>query len=68
MWKSNVIKHKTKTIQNALLDKYFLLNPIMRETLLTVRKNTYEMMESCRFIGFETSHQLTMSDSTFTLE
>jgi len=40
----------------------------MRETLLTVRKNTYEMMESCRFIGFETSHQLTMSDSTFTLE
>lgn len=56
MWKSNVIKHKTKTIQNALLDKYFLLNPIMRETLLTVRKHTHEMMETCRFIGFETSH------------
>ena len=68
MWKSNVIKHKTKNIQNALLEKYFLLNPILRETVLTVRKNTYDMMETSRFIGFDVSHQMTMQDSIFTLD
>ena len=51
-----------------MLEKHFILNPIMRETLLTVRKNTYDMMESTRFIGFETQHNMTMADSIFTLE
>lgn len=43
MWKKNVIKHKNAVVENILQEKLFMLNPIMRNTLRNIRKNTFDM-------------------------
>jgi len=67
MWRKNVIKHKTKTCSEALEEKLFILNPILRNTLIKFRSNTFEMQESLRFIGLEQS-KYTDTEATYTLE
>jgi len=37
MWKKNVIKHKTQLHAKQLEEKLFILNPILRKTLLEYR-------------------------------
>ena len=49
MWKKNVIGHKTNNYKRVLAEKLFILNPILRMTLLGHRKNCCDM-EKLRFI------------------
>ena len=68
MWKKNVIKHKIMVCCKVLEDKLFFLNPIMRETLINVRKQTYDMQENLRFIGWDNQQSVLFQEQTFTLE
>ena len=63
-----MVRHKITNVAKDLNEKLFYLNPFLRDTLLSVRKNTYDMMESSRFIGFETSNYTALNDSIFTLD
>lgn len=69
MWKKNVVKFKHNNVAQILEKKLFYLNPIMRKTLLEFRKNSYEMMNTLRFIGIDDKEgfSTTGADSTFTL-
>lgn len=67
MWRKNVIKHKTATCAKALNEKLFILNKTFRETILQFRSNTFDMMESQRFINVE-NNAYTGAEATFTLE
>ncbi|KAL4487471.1 hypothetical protein ABPG72_006991 [Tetrahymena utriculariae] len=67
MWRKNVIKHKTATCAKALNEKLFILNKTFRDTILQFRSNTYDMMESQRFISVD-SNSYTGADSTYTLD
>lgn len=49
MWKKNVIGHKTINYKRVLKEKLFILNPILRPTLLIHRKNCCDM-EKLRFL------------------
>ena len=51
-FRQNVIRHKTSNCAKALEDKLFVLSPILREALLQVRKNTFDMMETSRYLIF----------------
>lgn len=53
MWRKNVLKHKNLIVAKELQKKYFLLNPIMRKTLLEYRSQTYELMSNHSFIGID---------------
>lgn len=62
-----MVRHKTQNCAKALDEKLFYLNPFLRETLLSVRKNTYDMMETSRFIGFDTP-LFALGDTIFSLD
>lgn len=69
MWRKNVVKHKTATCARALNDKLFILNKTFRETILQFRANTYDMMETQRFISVDNNAYMAGgADSTLTLE
>ena len=67
MWRKNVIKHKTATCAKALNEKLFILNKTFRDTLIQFRSNTYDMMESQRFISVD-NNAYTGAETTYSLE
>lgn len=67
MWKRNVIKHKNLNCRFMLEERLFILNPIFRETILGVRKETFDMMENIRIVNIE-SKSYSESETSFTIE
>ena len=66
MWKKNVIKHKNINCRLLLEERLFLVHPVLRNTLLEVRKKTCDMQENVRILTLE-SRSGADSDSTFDL-
>lgn len=65
MWKRNVTRHKVSLYSRALEEKLFILNPILKTTLLDFRAITDEMGRNLRFIGLGEENY---AESTFTLD
>lgn len=68
MWKRNVIRTKSQHYAKQLNEKLFILNPILRKTLINFRGNTVTMTTSLKFIETENKENSYNSENTFNLE